>query len=79
MPVTALPATLSDMKEQDVPARGMTVPGLMRVATSGFVDPKWANATIHIASRSEVRVMIQGGRHVMTFRKVEKGMFHTIR
>jgi hypothetical protein len=79
MPVTALPMTLDNMKEQDVPARGMTTPGLMRVASTGFVDPKWANATIHIASRREIRVMIQGGHHIMSFQKVERDMLHVIR
>ncbi|KAG8746449.1 hypothetical protein FRC10_004888 [Ceratobasidium sp. 414] len=77
--MTALPATLADMKEQDVPARGMTLPGLMRVADTGFVDPKWANATVHIASRREIKVTIQEENHVITFYKIEKDMLHRIR
>lgn len=67
------------MKEQDQPARGMTMPGMMRVSETGFLDPKWANATIHISSRREVRVMMQDGHHVTTFYKVEKEMFEYIR
>lgn len=79
MPITALPTVLSEMKETDVPTRGMTLPGLMRVADTGFVDPKWANATIHIANRREIRVMIQDGHHVTTFYKLEKDMLHIVR
>lgn len=79
VPATALPLSLTEMKEQDVPARGMTMPGMMRVSETGFLDPKWANATIHIASRREVRVMIYDGHHVMTFYKVEKDMIEYIR
>ncbi|KAG8735331.1 hypothetical protein FRC12_018141 [Ceratobasidium sp. 428] len=79
MPIIALPATLSEMKTQDIPARGMTIPGLMRVAETGFVDPKWANATIHIAGRQEIRVMIQDAHHVTTFYKIEKEMLQSIR
>ncbi|KAG9099092.1 hypothetical protein FRC06_005652 [Ceratobasidium sp. 370] len=79
MAVTALPARLADMQEQDVPARGMTLPGLMRVADTGFVDPKWANVTVHIASRREIKVMIQEGHHVTTFYKIEQDMLHSIR
>ncbi|QRV81154.1 F-box-like protein [Ceratobasidium sp. AG-Ba] len=79
MPVRALPATLSEMREKDVPARGMTLPGLMRVAETGFVAPKWADATIHIANRGEIKVMLQDGHHVTTFHKIRKDMFHVIR
>lgn len=75
MPAVALSADLEEMKAQDVPARGMTMPGLMRVSETGFLDPKWANATIHIASRREIRVMLLDGHHVTTFYKVEKSMF----
>ncbi|KAF8603332.1 hypothetical protein BDV93DRAFT_523403 [Ceratobasidium sp. AG-I] len=79
IPATALPISLAEMKEQDEPARGMTMPGMMRVSETGFIDPKWANATIHISSRREVRAMIQDGHHVTTFYKVEKDMFEYIR
>ncbi|KEP49772.1 F-box-like protein [Rhizoctonia solani 123E] len=75
VPATALPAKLEEMRTQDVPARGMTMPGLMRVSETGFLDPKWANATIHIASRKEIRVMLLDGHHVTTFYKIEKSMF----
>lgn len=79
IPATALPISLADMKQQDVPARGMTVPGMMRVSETGFADPKWANATIHISSRRAVRAMIHDGHHVTTFYKVDKDMFEYIR
>ncbi|KAG9122629.1 Structural maintenance of chromosomes protein 6, partial [Ceratobasidium sp. 392] len=58
MQVTALPATLTEMKRQDVPARGMTLPGLMRVAQTVFVNPKWADVVVHIAGRREIRVLM---------------------
>ncbi|KAG8760134.1 hypothetical protein FRC11_000873 [Ceratobasidium sp. 423] len=75
MPATALPADLAEMRTQDTPARGMTMPGLMRVSETEFLDPKWANATVHIANRREIRVMLLDGHHVTTFYKIEKSMF----
>ncbi|KAJ1303863.1 hypothetical protein OPQ81_008282 [Rhizoctonia solani] len=78
VPALALPANPVEMRAQDIPARGMTMPGLMRVSETGFLDPKWANAMIHIASRREVRVMLLDGHHVTTFYKVEKSMFEPI-
>ncbi|KAB5592321.1 F-box-like protein [Ceratobasidium theobromae] len=74
-PAAALPASLDEMKAQDRPARGITMPGLMRVSDTGFLDPKWANATVHIANRREIRVMLIDGHHVTTFFKVDKSMF----
>ncbi|CAE6524177.1 unnamed protein product [Rhizoctonia solani] len=77
-PAVGLPSDLEEMKAQDVPARGMTMPGLMRVSETGFSDPKWANATIHIASRREIRVLLLDGHHVTTFYKAEKSMFESM-
>jgi hypothetical protein len=77
-PATALPAALAAMKAQDIPARGMTMPGIMRVSDTGFSDPKWANATVHVASRHEIRVMLLDGHHVTSFYKVSKSMFEVI-
>ncbi|CAE6462558.1 unnamed protein product [Rhizoctonia solani] len=79
IPATALSVTLEEMKAQDVPARGMTMPGLMRVSETGFFDPKWANATVHIASRREIRVLLLDGSHVTVFYKVEKSMFEPMK
>lgn len=78
-PAAALPTSLTEMREQDVPARGMTMPGIMRVSDTGFLDPKWANAVIHITNRQEIRVMLQDGHHVTAFYKVRKDMFECIR
>ncbi|ELU39705.1 F-box-like domain-containing protein [Rhizoctonia solani AG-1 IA] len=75
IPAAALHTDLSEMKAQDIPARGMTMAGLMRVADTGFSNPKWASATVHIVSRREIRVMLLDGHHVTTFYKVQKSMF----
>ncbi|KAF8734526.1 hypothetical protein RHS02_06876, partial [Rhizoctonia solani] len=78
VPADALPADISEMRTQDVPFRGITIPGLMRVADTGFSDPKWANAVIHVVNRREIRVMLLEGHRVRTFYKVQQSMFKSM-